>query len=104
MRGFAWRGSARRDLEPTMVFTPDVPVTPDRFTARDEDGAQDATQLALATPGRHLLLFGPTGAGKTSLLNFVAAEQKLRVLYEVCFGPFESVVSQALLDLDARKE
>ena len=55
------------------IFCPSVPMTdPSRFVGREHERRQ--LRLALLAPGRHAVVFGARGVGKTSSAKFVAQE------------------------------
>lgn len=87
------------------VFTPHQPVSESNFLfGRQEEVGNFIT--ALNTPGRHALLFGERGVGKTSLANVV------RLLYQATKGKpyfikrcdkrdtFTTIVRDALIAID----
>jgi len=64
------------------IFTPFTPVTvPSRFFGRTKEKEQ--LIKALIAPGRHVVIFGGRGAGKTSLINVSLNELKKLSKFEL---------------------
>lgn len=64
------------------VFCPSAPVTnPKRFVGREEECLQ--FRRAILAPGRHVVLFGGRGVGKTSTMKLVTSLLKKANGYEV---------------------
>lgn len=68
---------------PEEVFTPKTIVSREMFERRNEEdldgvpGLQDSLRDALRERGGQVLLYGDTGVGKSSLLTYAAADEKL---------------------------
>lgn len=59
----------------TSIFTPSAPIdSKSRFVGRKSE--QKLFKRSLVAPGRHIILYGERGVGKTSLLNIISKEMK----------------------------
>jgi len=82
--GLAERSQRLFRADPRTVFTPNVPPSDDVFTQREKENLQKNVREAFLTPGLHLLLYGPTGVGKTSLITHVCQEMGIRYVRVDC--------------------
>jgi hypothetical protein len=85
-----------KKLTPEDVFTPASPVHPRVFATRRHEHLQDRVQQALEEKGRQVVLHGPTGVGKTSLVNYLCSERNFPMVRVECGPPFEDMMREAL--------
>lgn len=84
---------------PEDVFTPAAPVRDDMYAARVEGGLETQVESALAQPGRQLVVYGDTGVGKTSLIEYLSRRFNYRY-HRVEFGPaLDEILRGTLADL-----
>jgi Cdc6-like AAA superfamily ATPase len=83
-------------LVPEEVFTPTTPVRDDMFATRRHEKIEDRVQQALREPGRQIILYGPTGVGKTSLLRFLCHKNQTPYVRVECGGEFDTMLQDAL--------
>ncbi len=86
----------RKQLKPEDVFTPARPVSDDMFATRQYEHLQDRVEAALDEQGRQVILFGLTGVGKTSLVDYLCRNRKIRRVRIECGATFEDMLSEAL--------
>lgn len=91
--------STQQGLLPGDVFTPALPVRPEMFASRREEDIQNRVESVLRQPGRQLILYGPTGVGKTSLINHLAETHSLQFESYGCGSPFNELLHAVLADL-----
>ena len=84
------------------VFTPAKPVRPQMFAERRSDGVQGRVEAALLEPGVQLVLHGPTGVGKTSLVRNVCERLGLTRVELSAGAPFGKLVEDALAEIAQR--
>ena len=105
------RWSRKTDLglpgrrRPKEVFTPAVPARPTVFTRREKHKLQTNVEEVLTTPGFHLVLYGETGVGKTSLVEYVCKQAGIRFKKIDCAHDqeFEPLLRRAIAELDSRR-
>lgn len=85
------------------VFTPSAPISnPRLFIGRDLQ--REHFKRAILSPGRHVILYGERGVGKTSLLNIVTKEldktEKIHYVFHRCShgNTFNDIVATFLRD------
>lgn len=78
------------------VFTPSSPVSKAMFATRRHERLQERVSEVLTERGRQLVVFGDTGVGKTSLVRYVAAENRLRLVRVECGPTFDELIQDAL--------
>jgi len=82
------------------IFTPAQPADERVFAKRTNEQLQERAAAALTEPGYQLVLYGPTGVGKTSLVRFLCRQLSLRTV-DVNAGPdFDRMLGDALAELD----
>jgi hypothetical protein len=88
---------------PRSVFTPAAPARGNMYVAR-QPRTQGLLDDLLHEPGRQIVLYGPTGIGKTSLIQNAVETAKLKYLLVQCGPPFDDVVRDVLGRLGQRLE
>jgi Cdc6-like AAA superfamily ATPase len=83
-------------LTPDEVFTPATPVRDDMFATRRHEHLQDRLDDALGQRGRQVVLYGPTGVGKTSLVRYLSNQREIPMVRVECGPPFEKLMRDAL--------
>jgi hypothetical protein len=82
------------------VFTPARPASKEVFAERTSENLQARVIQALRDPGLHVVLYGPTGVGKTSLVHNVCAGAGLSKVGVNAGGPFNRMLTEVLALLD----
>jgi AAA ATPase domain len=83
-------------LSPDEVFTPAAPVRDDMFATRRHEHLQDRLEAVLSQRGRQVVLYGPTGVGKTSLVRYLSSQRNVPMVRVECGPPFEDLMRDAL--------
>lgn len=83
-------------LMPEEVFTPATPVRDDMFATRRHEDLQDRVEAVLGERGRQVVLFGLTGVGKTSLINYLCRQRQIPHVRVECGGTFEESMRDVL--------
>jgi len=78
-----------KQRSPEEVFTPARPVSDEMFATRQYEHLQDRVEAALNEEGRPVVLFGLTGVGKTSLLEYLCRNRDIKRIRVECGGTFE---------------
>jgi AAA domain len=99
-------------LDPAEVFTPRKPPSREMFTRRSEPdlhgnpGVQNSLRDALREPGGQVILFGDTGVGKSTLLQYVAEDVEMGVLSVQCRSKrsFDFHVDQAIREITTERD
>lgn len=99
-------------LKPESVFTPKTIVTREMFARRNESdldgmpGLQDTLQDALREKGGQILLYGDTGVGKSSLLQYAAEDEGLGIALVECTSAmsFSDIVDSAVRQVVSVRE
>lgn len=91
------------DGDPASVFNPNVPPSKEMFVERDP-AMQARLVRALKMRGRQLLIYGPTGVGKTSLVDRFIADLEWSSCEVVPEGTFEEFVRSVLAKVGVRSE
>lgn len=86
------------------MFTPARPVSEDMFATRQYEHLQDRVERALDEQGRQVILYGLTGVGKTSLVNYLCRTRKIKQIRVECGAPFEDMMREALGKVLKREE
>ncbi len=66
------------------------------FATRQYEHLQDRVEGALLEEGRQVVLFGLTGVGKTSLVNYLCGNRKIKRVRIECGPPFQDMMREAL--------
>ncbi len=91
-------------LEPHDVFTPAGALSPGMFATRERFGLEQTVVDALRERGRHVVIHGWTGVGKTALVEHVCQQESISFLQVECGGTFEQLMHQILNRLDISAE
>lgn len=83
-------------LSPEEVFTPAAPVRDDMFATRRHEHLQDRLEAVLGQRGRQVMLHGPTGVGKTSLVRYLSSQRNIPMVRVECGPAFEDLMRDAL--------
>lgn len=94
-------------VNPEDIFTPTAIATKEMFERRNEPdqagnpGLQDRLVQAIKRPGTQIRVHGDTGVGKSSLVNFAAAESDRKALTVECRSAmdFADMTEQAIRGL-----
>jgi ABC-type hemin transport system ATPase subunit len=84
------------ELQPEDVFTPARPVREDMFATRRHKRLQERVEADLLEQGRQIIVYGPTGVGKTSLINYICGQRNVPMVRVECGGTFEEMMRDAL--------
>jgi ATPase family associated with various cellular activities (AAA) len=82
------------------VFTPASPASTKVFAERANEDLQARVGEALLDAGSQLILYGPTGVGKTSLVHNVCAALGLSTVVVNAGGPFNRMLDDVLAQLE----
>jgi hypothetical protein len=91
-------------VTPEEVFTPAAPVREEMFATRRQGQLQDRVQGVLMERGRQLILYGLTGVGKTSLVNYLCRQRDIQMLRAECGAPFDQMLKDVLARLVGEEE
>lgn len=83
-------------LTPEEVFTPARPVRDDMFTTRRHKRLQERVEASLLEQGRQIVVYGPTGVGKTSLIKHICGRRNVSMVRVECGGTFEDMMRDVL--------
>jgi replication-associated recombination protein RarA len=97
---------------PEEVFTPRKPPQREMFTRHNEPdvlgnpGLQDSLRDALREPGGQIILYGDTGVGKSTLLQYAAEDEAMPILSIECISrrSFDDHVDTAIREITSERE
>jgi hypothetical protein len=84
---------------PESIFTPKTPVRDDMFATRRHEDLQARVEGALAEKGSQVVLYGPTGVGKTSLVRYLCRQGEVPYVRVECGPDFEATMRAALTEV-----
>lgn len=62
------------------------------FTTRRHKLLQERVEASLLEQGRQIVAYGPTGVGKTSLINYICGRRNVTMVRVECGGTFEDMM------------